>query len=233
VSSKLRSHAPLAVALIALFLAVGGPSFAAGAVSHAARLITGKQVKDNSLTTKDIKNRSLLAKDFKAGQLPKGPQGDRGPQGLKGDTGAAGAGSEATHLVGASGEPGFTPESGSPNLDASCPGSSSTAWANTGLPWALAGFYRDPAGTVHLQGHVKDGVFGCAVFRLPAGYWPGQRQMFVVMADTVFGRVEVTGANDIINGGGWVIPRTVGNNTHLSLNTIAFRCAPSGSNGCP
>jgi hypothetical protein len=94
--SKVRKHAPLAVAGLALFFAIGGPSFAADAVSHAARLITGKQIKDSSITTKDVKNGSLLKADFKAGQLPAGAQGaqgargDTGSQGLKGDTGPPG-----------------------------------------------------------------------------------------------------------------------------------------------
>ena len=91
--SKLRTHAALAVALLALFFAIGGPSFAGNAVSHAARLLTGKQIKDNSLTTKDVRNGSLLKADFKAGQLPsgpRGPKGDKGDQGPKGDTGAPG-----------------------------------------------------------------------------------------------------------------------------------------------
>lgn len=82
--SKLRRHAPLAVALLALFFAIGGPSFAADTAGSAVKRITGKQVKDNSLTTKDVKNRSLLKADFKAGQLPGGAQG---PKGDKGETG--------------------------------------------------------------------------------------------------------------------------------------------------
>jgi len=50
--SKLRNHVPLVLSGLALFFAIGGPSFAADAASHAARLLTGKQIKDNSLTTK-------------------------------------------------------------------------------------------------------------------------------------------------------------------------------------
>lgn len=80
------------VALMALFFAVGGASFAADATNSAVRLITGKSVKNSSLTgkdiknssltTSDVKNRSLRAADFKLGQLPAGA---RGPQGPKGD----------------------------------------------------------------------------------------------------------------------------------------------------
>lgn len=71
------------VATLALFIALGGSSYA-------AIVITGKNVKNNSLTTKDIKNRSLLKKDFKAGQLPRGPAGLQGSSGPKGDTGPQG-----------------------------------------------------------------------------------------------------------------------------------------------
>jgi hypothetical protein len=63
------------VALMALFFALGGPSFAADALDSAVKRITGKQVKNNSLTTTDVKNGSLLRKDFKKGQLPAGVGG--------------------------------------------------------------------------------------------------------------------------------------------------------------
>jgi hypothetical protein len=90
VFAKLRTHAPLALAGLALFFSIGGPSFGADAVSHAARLITGKQIKNGSITTKDVKNGSLLSADFKAGQLPAGSQGPTGSQGPMGEAGAKG-----------------------------------------------------------------------------------------------------------------------------------------------
>ena len=75
------------MATVAVFLALGGSSYA-------AIKITGRNVKDGSLTSADIKDRSLLGKDFKPGQLPAGA---RGPQGATGSPGAsaAGAGSGA------------------------------------------------------------------------------------------------------------------------------------------
>jgi hypothetical protein len=106
--SKLRTHAPMAVAGLALFFAIGGPSFAADAAKSAAKLITGKQIKDSSLTTKDVKNGSLLSADFKAGQLPAAPQGPQGPQGPKGDQGGKGDKGEQgiQGLKGDKGDPG-------------------------------------------------------------------------------------------------------------------------------
>jgi hypothetical protein len=49
-----RPSAALVVALLALFVAVGGPA-------EAARLITGKQVKDRSLQTKDLSRKTVRA----------------------------------------------------------------------------------------------------------------------------------------------------------------------------
>ena len=110
--SKLRTHASLVVAFVALFFAIGGSSFAADAVDSAAKLVTGKNVKNSSLTGKDVKNssltasdvkdRSLLAADFKSGQLPAGPAGSAGPKGETGSRGPQGqtgeAGTPATKL---------------------------------------------------------------------------------------------------------------------------------------
>lgn len=88
-----KPSAALVISLLALFVALGSSSVAAPARDAAKKLITGKQIKDSSITTKDVKNRSLQALDFKAGQLPaaaQGPKGETGSQGLKGDAGAQG-----------------------------------------------------------------------------------------------------------------------------------------------
>ena len=93
--AKIRSRRPspsMVVALVALFVALGGSSYAALTVTGKNvknSSLTGKDVRNNSLTGKDVKNlasgdvkdRSLLAKDFKSGQLPAGAQGIQGPAG--------------------------------------------------------------------------------------------------------------------------------------------------------
>lgn len=64
------------VATLALFIALGGVSYAA--VQIPRNSVGAKQLKRNAVTTKKVKNRSLLARDFKRGQLPRGlgvPQG--------------------------------------------------------------------------------------------------------------------------------------------------------------
>ena len=82
------------LALVALFIALGGTSFAGNVTSRAARLITGKQVKNNSITGKDVKDGSLNQEDFSGAVAadgtagPPGPAGPAGPPGPKGDAGA-------------------------------------------------------------------------------------------------------------------------------------------------
>jgi hypothetical protein len=83
--SQLRNRLTFAnvVSMVALFVALGGSSYA-------AVTITGKQIKDSSITTKDIKDGSLLTRDFKPGQLPRGVAGPQGPAGAAGRDGAIG-----------------------------------------------------------------------------------------------------------------------------------------------
>ena len=80
-----------AIAWIALFVALGGVSYAA--VKLPANSVGTRQLKRNAVTSSRVKNRSLLAVDFRRGQLPRGAKGSAGPQGPagpKGDSGAAG-----------------------------------------------------------------------------------------------------------------------------------------------
>jgi hypothetical protein len=57
-----RPSLAVVIAVLALFVALGGPSYA-------AKMVTGKQIKNNSVTGKDIKNRSLTAADLKPGVI--------------------------------------------------------------------------------------------------------------------------------------------------------------------
>lgn len=82
-------------------------SFAGGAT--AAKLITGKQIKDNTITTRDVKNRTLKVRDFKANTRARltGPEGPRGQQGPQGDPGVPGLDGESG-LPGADGVDGVS-----------------------------------------------------------------------------------------------------------------------------
>ncbi len=87
------------VASLALFIALGGVSYAAaklpknsvGSTQIKKNAVTGSKVKNSSLTGSDIKNRSLTAADFNGSiQGPQGAQGAQGAQGPQGVQGPAG-----------------------------------------------------------------------------------------------------------------------------------------------
>jgi hypothetical protein len=75
---RFRPSPALVLAAVALFVALGGTSYA---VIRLPR---------NSVTTYQVKDFSLLARDFKRGQLPRGPVGPAGPAGPAGPQGPAG-----------------------------------------------------------------------------------------------------------------------------------------------
>jgi hypothetical protein len=95
------------VAYVALFIALGGSSYAAvqltpGSVSTSAlanRSVTHRKLAVNSVTARNIANGSLTRADFRAGTLVggakgeggrSGPNGRRGPAGPQGPAGPAG-----------------------------------------------------------------------------------------------------------------------------------------------
>jgi hypothetical protein len=93
------------VATLALFVAIGGSSYAAVQLTGASvkdGSLTGRDVKNSSLTGRDVRNRSLLARDFRKGQLPAGrvgpagPRGEDGPAGPDGPAGEPGSGNGYT-----------------------------------------------------------------------------------------------------------------------------------------
>jgi hypothetical protein len=135
VRSSAARHRPtpaMAVAMLALFVAMGGTGYAAVAVTGRNVVnssLTGRDVKDESLTGRDVRlltgrdvtDGSLLAADFAADQLSAGPKGDAGPrgaQGPKGETGAPGApGAKGdTGTTGLQGQPGAKGDAGTAGL---------------------------------------------------------------------------------------------------------------------
>jgi collagen triple helix repeat protein len=83
-----RPSPSMIVAVIALFVALGGTGYAALTLPKDS--IGSKQLKDNAVDSSNVENHSLLSKDFQSGQLPDGPQGAQGPQGEQGPQGAQG-----------------------------------------------------------------------------------------------------------------------------------------------
>jgi hypothetical protein len=78
------------IASLALFIALGGGSYAALQVPRAS--VGTKQLKNGAVTSPKVRNNSLLVRDFRqsARSQLQGPQGAQGPQGSTGATGPRG-----------------------------------------------------------------------------------------------------------------------------------------------
>ena len=134
---KARSRTALTVLVAALALML-----AAGTGATASLMISGKQIKDNSVTSQDIKNKSLKVKDLsrKAQVKLKGRTGATGATGATGPAGPAGP-AGATGPAGLSGFevvstslpiPGGLPSTTAP-LTAECPAGKKAIAATAGF----------------------------------------------------------------------------------------------------
>lgn len=103
------------------------------------------------------------------------------------------------------------------------------SWANYGGGYALAGFYMDGLGRVHLKGLIKSGASAATIFTLPVGFRPEQTLLFGVLAQNNAGGYEMMRID--INAGGAVIAMgfiaggAFGVNIWASLNGISFAAA--------
>jgi hypothetical protein len=96
--ARVRSRLTYAnvLASLALFIALGGASYAAVQIPKGS--VGTKQLKRNAVTSPKVKPGSLLVSDFRASQRsqlrgpagPEGPRGATGPEGLHGPRGATG-----------------------------------------------------------------------------------------------------------------------------------------------
>ena len=78
-----------AVAYLALFVALGGTSYAVVALPRGS--VGTRELKASAVTSAKVKNGALRRKDFKRGVLLRGRRGATGPQGPTGATGAPGS----------------------------------------------------------------------------------------------------------------------------------------------
>jgi hypothetical protein len=103
---NIRPRHSTVAAYTALFIALGGTSYAA--VKLPKNSVGASQIKANAVSSSKVKNGSLTRSDFKTSDLPRGPQGLQGAQGLQGVQG----------LKGDKGDKGADGTDGAPGVDA-------------------------------------------------------------------------------------------------------------------
>ena len=136
----LRQHH---IALLALFVALGGTSYAAVALPKNS--VGTAQIKKNAVTSAKVKNGSLTSADFGAASRAKlvGPAGPSGPQGPKGDKGDPGRSALEPLHSGETVTGGFDLDSQNP-----APGGDFREWIAFPVPSASP----VPAANVHVDG---------------------------------------------------------------------------------
>jgi len=176
---RIRISPAMGVALLALFVALGG-------VSYAAVKINGKNIKNGTVTGKKLKNGTLKGNKIAAnaigggavnesslGKVPSAANADSaGSAGSAGNAAQLGGqaassyaklGLEAVHVIGAPGEPAFQ-----------------NTWGFFGNG-GQTGFWKDQYGVVYFQGALdpnNNPPNDVVAFTLPAGYRPPQSVTF-------------------------------------------------------
>ena len=94
---SIRSRHGTAAAYLALFVALGGTSYAA--ISIPRNSVGNAQLKNGAVTNAKVRGHSLTSSAFRSGSLPKGATGSAGPQGSPGPQGPAGTAGTAAGSV--------------------------------------------------------------------------------------------------------------------------------------
>jgi hypothetical protein len=100
--------------------------------------------------------------------------------------------------------------------------------------WATVAYYRDPFGVVHLKGAptcTSAPSLGSFFFLLPPGYRPAAEELFAGPMVPAGSAAIAVLPNGSVEFGNTLSAAPAG--TKVGLQSVAFRCEPSGVDGCP
>ena len=121
------------IAYVALFVALGGTSYAAASLPKNS--VGSRQLKSSSVNSRVVKDKSLKVQDFARGVLQSGPHGPQGPQGIPGAQGLQGI-PGAQGLQGEKGESGGKGDKGDTGDVGPTEGTSTDFYTRTSTPFA-------------------------------------------------------------------------------------------------
>jgi hypothetical protein len=237
------------MATIAVFIALGGSAYAAaqlkknsvGTKQLKKDAVTGAKVKDGSLSAADIggavssaEHATTADRASTADSAARATSAETSIDALRAANAAnsdrlGGSPSSAYIQTGQLGS--FLPAEGHfEHSDFGCP-FDETSWHNSDPTVnETTGYWRDPFGVVHLRGFaIRCGTAETTIFTLPPGFRPGKLEHFIAFMENPTpetGLVTVEAKGDIVAS-------EVTTNNSIALDGITFKCAPSGSNGCP
>jgi hypothetical protein len=214
------------MATIAVFIALGGASYAA--MKLPKNSVGSKQIKKNAVSSAKIKNGAVTAAKVRSGALtgaqinastlgtvPSAVHAQDAQTARSAQTANTLGASEGWHEVGTPGDPPFENNwrNGSPGTNQST---------------ESAAFYKDQLGIVHLKGMVLGGAQGTTAFHLPPGYRPADRKVLIFAVTvtpetTAFGDLSISGfvPEEPDRTGAVLPPGTFG--SPVSLDGVTFR----------
>jgi hypothetical protein len=166
---KLRGRLTYAnvMATIAVFIALGGASYAATLAKNSVgtkqlkkNAVTTTKLKKQAVTADKVKNRTLTGAQIDTSTLGTVPRANTANTATTANIANSIAPSEPWHVVGTPGEPQF--QHGCENVEGEGP---------------PVRFYKDHESVVHLEG-VYGSCIGAVAFELPAGFRPGALLQF-------------------------------------------------------
>jgi hypothetical protein len=232
--------------LVALFIALGAGAYAAGLAPNSVKSkhIVNGQVKTQDIGEDAIKstlvpNEELIGADIDEATLGTVPNATNATNADDADDANLLDGKDSSQFQEVGSE-GWT------NLDLNdAAGDFACHWVSFAGGFADPSYFRDRDGVVHLRGLAKavDGTGNAcgtipgfdenivAVGGLPDGYRPQNRSLFTISSNNSPGRIDIF-ANGTISAFP-TYPTYANMEQWVQLDGISYRCAPSGSNGCP
>jgi hypothetical protein len=198
-----RPSFPTVISLIALFVALGGTSYAV--IKLPAKSVGTRELKGNAVTSSKIRPRSVARSDL-AVSARAGSRGPRGATGPAGPAGPAGASASAAAVE--------------PWRALTFAGS----WTNYGGPYTTGAYRKDPFGKVHLRGLLAKSAGIPASLDvmavLPPGYRPAMRYLFGTGGGApteLYSRVDVLPSGEIL-----FLAGATADTDFTSLDNISF-----------